>query len=157
MAALRDVDTDLLEVWTFALDDFSIVDIQPVNTAYGDVDTNQFDTNVMVMPVLLSALGIDAADASHRITYVVGVDGYYEAPNDSVVDFAGPMTFDPLKPGLWAEGSDGSDLVYLARPGRSLKIHKDAASLAADGSNSLLVLHFHNRSGDKVEVVRIRN
>jgi subtilisin family serine protease len=156
MVVLRDVDTDLLEVWTFALDDFSIVDIQPVNTAYGDVDTNQFDTNVLVLPVLLSALGIDAADASHRITYVVGVDGYYEAPDDSVVDFAGPMTFDPLKPGLWTEGRDGSDLVYLARLGRSLRIHKDAASLALDGSNSLLVLHFHNRTGDKVEIVRIR-
>jgi len=157
MAALRDLDTDLLEVWTFALDDFSLVDIQPVNTVYGEVDTNTFDTNVIVLPVLLSALGIDAADASHRITYVVGVDGYYEAPNDSVVDFAGPMTFDPLKPGLWAEGSSSSDLLYRAAPGRSLKIHKDAASLALDGSNSLLILNLHDRTGDKADIVRIRD
>ena len=110
------------------------------------------------MPVRLEALGIDPTDPRARLTYFVGVDGYYEAPDDTLIDFIDEeLTFDPINPGLWAEGSSSSDLLYRAAPGRSLKIHKDAASLALDGSNSLLVLHLHNRTGDKVEIVRIRN
>jgi subtilisin family serine protease len=157
-AIIRDVDTDLLEAWTFSLAaGFPVVDIQPVNQLYGDVDSNVFDANVILMPVLLAALGIDPSAESARINFFLGVDGFYEAPDSTLVDFIPTaMTFDPVQPGLWAEGADPS-LMFVAQPGASFNIHRDSESLALDGSNSLLVLNFHNRTGERERVVTIRN
>ena len=56
---LRSLDTDLLEAWTVDLASGDIVDIEPVNLTYGDIDSNTFDTNVILLPVFLEALGID--------------------------------------------------------------------------------------------------
>jgi hypothetical protein len=152
----RDTDTDLLEAWTVDLDPVSLVDIQPVNQLYGDVDANVFDSNVIVLPVLLEALGIDPTSGSARISYFVGVDGFYEAPDSDLVDaIPAILSFDPVRPGLWAEGADPS-LLFVGARGATLQIHRDAAALELDGSDSLLVLSFHNRSGERASVVRIR-
>jgi subtilisin family serine protease len=152
----RDTDTDLLEAWTVDLDPVSLVDIQPVNQLYGDVDANVFDSNVIVLPVLLEALGIDPTSGSARISYFVGVDGFYEAPDSDLVDaIPAILSFDPVRPGLWAEGADPS-LLFVGARGATLQIHRDAAALELDGSDNLLVLSFHNRSGERASVVRIR-
>jgi hypothetical protein len=152
----RDTDTDLLEAWTVDLETFALTDIQPVNQVYGNVDSNVFDSNVIVMPVLLTALGIDPSSDAARISYFVGVDGFYEAPDSVLVDaIPNVLSFDPLQPGLWAEGGDVS-LVFIAQPGTGLLIHRDPAALELDGSNSLLVLNLHNRTGERASVVRVR-
>jgi hypothetical protein len=62
---------------------FPTVDLQAVNGQFGDVGTNVFDTDVVVLPVSSAALGIDPAAPSHRISYTVGVAGYYTAPGNS--------------------------------------------------------------------------
>ena len=109
------------------------------------------------MPVFLDALGIDPSAASARLTYQVGVAGFYPAPEDSLIDaIPAALSFDPLKPGLWAEGG-GTSLVFVAQPGTGLSIHKDAAALALDHADSLLVLNFHNKTGAKAKIVKIKN
>jgi hypothetical protein len=78
---------------------FPTVDVQAVNGQLGNVDTNVFDTNVVVLPVSIPALGINPAAASH--SYTVGVAGYYTAPGDStaLIDSIGtPLSFDALAP-----------------------------------------------------------
>lgn len=151
------VGTDILVAVTVDLTSGATVDIEAANTQLGDVDTNVFDTNVIVLPVLIDALGINPTTASHRISYEVGVAGFYTAPDDILIDSTlAPISYDPLKPGLWAEGSTPS-LLFAALPGTGLTIHKDAASLALDNANSALVLNLHNKSGDRAKVVRITN
>jgi hypothetical protein len=154
---IRDIDTDLLEAWTVSLEaGFPLVDIEPINTVYDDVDSNKFDSNVMVMPVFLDALGIDPTDPSARLNYFVGVDGYYEPLDDTLVDYIdAELTFDPLQPGAWVEGTGGPALVFNGVNGTSLVVHRNPAALALDGSNSLLVLHHHNRSGSRAQVVPV--
>ncbi|NUT98429.1 MAG: S8 family serine peptidase, partial [Saccharothrix sp.] len=152
-------DTDLLVAVTVNLATGQTVDIQGVNGQFGDVDTNVFDTNVVVLPVLLSALGIDANADTSRISYTTGVAGFYLAPGttNGLIDSIGtPASFDPLKPGLWVQGGGDPALSYRARPGTALVVNRDAEALAADGSDSLLVLHHHNATGDKVDVVKTR-
>lgn len=143
---LRDLDTDLLEAWTVSLGSgFPLVDIEPVNFLYGDIDTNTYDNNVIVAPVYLDALGIDPTDASHRISYFAGVDGYYEAPDDTLVDFIPDLiSYDPLAPGLWAEGAEAGG-VFIATPGEGMLIHRNAASLALDPYDDLLTFVFDNK------------
>ena len=151
----RPLDTDLLLVETDNLNTGEVVDIEAVNNLLGDVDSNVFDTNVIVLPVFLDALGIDPLKSSARITYQVGVAGFYPAPNDDLVDLAPPVSFDPLRPGLWAEGNNPAAL-FRARPQQGVFIHRNAAALAQDRSKGdLLVLNLHNRTGGRVKISKV--
>jgi subtilisin family serine protease len=138
--------------------DGTVVDEQPLNGQYGDVDTNVMDTDVVVLPVSLTALDIDPAQASHRITYTVGTEGNYAAPGnaDGFVDkITGPLSFDPLRPGLWARGDGGAALTYAARAGTALVLHRDPVALAADKADSFLVLQHHNATGERAHLVKV--
>jgi hypothetical protein len=130
----------------------------PVNGLLGDVDTGVFDTNVAVLPVPLKAIGIDPAKASSaRITYNVGVAGYYTAPgaDSGLIDSVQPVSFDPLKPGLRVTGQGEDALVFAARAGTALSVFRDKTALATDKSTGLLVLNHHNATGSRASVVRI--
>ncbi|GLZ35464.1 peptidase S8 [Lentzea sp. NBRC 105346] len=157
--ATRLTDTDLLVATTVNLASGATVDIQSVNGLFGDVDTNTFDTNVIVLPVSLVSLGIDPTKDTARLSYTAGSTGYYRAPGNAnglidVIDRS--LSFDPLKPGLWAQGGGDAALSYLARPGTALVVNRDAAALAADKAEGLLVLNHHNARGDRASVVEVR-
>jgi subtilisin family serine protease len=157
--ATKLTDTDLLVSVAVDLNTGATVDIQGVNGQFGDVDTNVFDTNVVVLPVLLSALGIDPSADTSRISYQVGVAGFYVAPGSSngLIDtIPTALSFDPLKPGLWVQGGGDAALSYQSRPGTALVVNRDAESLVLDRADSLLVLNHHNASGDKADVVQVR-
>ncbi|MFB9597260.1 S8 family serine peptidase [Saccharothrix longispora] len=157
--ATKLTDTDLLVAATVDLATGVTVDLQGVNGQFGDVDTNVFDTNVVVLPVLLSAIGIDASADTSRIGYQAGTAGFYLAPgstNGLIDSIPGQLSFDPLKPGLWVQGGGDAALSYSARPGTALVVNRDAASLATDGADSLLVLHHHNATGDRASVVKVK-
>ncbi|MGH3621244.1 MAG: S8 family serine peptidase [Sciscionella sp.] len=134
------------------------VDTEPINGQLGDVDTNVFDTNVLVMPVLLSAIGIDPSKSSAPISYTVKIDGYYTAPGDDVgpIDSVStPLKYNPLKPGLWVSGAGGPGLNYLAQPGTTLVVHRDAAALAGQASEGLLLLNHHNAHAERAATVAV--
>ncbi|SER53129.1 Subtilase family protein [Lentzea xinjiangensis] len=159
VSATRVTDTDLLVASTVDLRTGETVDVRGVNNLYGDVDANVQDTDVVVLPVLLTALGIDPAKDTARLTYTVGTDGYYPAPGNAnkLVDVIDrPLSFDPLKPGLWVRGGGDAALSYLAKPGTALVVDRDEAALRADKSEGLLVLNHHNASGDRASVVAVR-
>ncbi|MFC3893705.1 S8 family serine peptidase [Lentzea rhizosphaerae] len=158
--ATRLTDTDLLVASTVDLKTGETVDIQGVNGLFGDVDANTSDTNVVVLPVLLTALGIDPSKDSARISYVVGTGGFYVAPGNAnkLVDVIDRnLSYDPLKPGLWAQGGGDAALSYVAKPGTALVVNKDEAALKADKSEGLLVLNHHNANGDRASVVLVRS
>ncbi|GAB3907432.1 S8 family serine peptidase [Kibdelosporangium lantanae] len=129
----------------------------PVNGLLGDTDSSLFDSNVVVLPVPLKALGIDATKPSARITYNVGVAGFYTAPGDDsgLIDQIDPVAYDPLKPGLRVTGQGADALVFSARPGTALSVWRDKAAVAADKTDGLLVLNHHNGSGNRALVVPI--
>ncbi len=157
--ATKLTDTDLVVATTVNLATGATVDIQGVNGQFGDVDTNVFDTNVVVLPVLLTALGLDPTKDTSRVSYQVGVAGFYLAPgtkNGLVDSIPGSFSFDPLKPGLSVQGGGDAALSYLAKPGTALVVNRDAAALAKDKADSLLVLNHHNATGDKASVVKVR-
>lgn len=158
--ATRLTDTDVLVASTVNLKTGETVDIQGVNGLFGDVDANTSDTNVVVLPVLLTALGIDPAKDTARISYVVGTGGFYVAPGNAnkLVDVIDRnLSYDPLKPGLWAQGGGDAALSYVAKPGTALVVNKDEAALKADKSEGLLVLNHHNANGDRASVVLVRS
>src|SRR5690606_7202093 len=74
VAALKySSETDLTLAATFTLKDWTApdgteyeagdnVDLQPINSVWGDVDTSVFDNNVVVIPVGIGSLGIEEGD-----------------------------------------------------------------------------------------------
>ncbi|WP_410574121.1 S8 family serine peptidase [Amycolatopsis sp. cmx-4-61] len=151
--------TDVLLANTVALKPgFPTVDVQAVNGQLGDVDTNVFDTNVLTLPVSLAALGIDASADSHRISYTVGVSGFYVAPGttNGLVDYVGtPLSFDALAPGYAVQGGGDAALGYVAKPGTALVVTRNAASAAADNALGLLAVEHHNAAGNRANVVKV--
>jgi len=153
--AIKPAGTDLLLAVTVDLPSGDLVAIEGVNGLFGDVDANVFDTNVVVLPVRLADLGIDPNGASARLSYRVGVAGFYAASGGLVDLVPGPMSFDPLRPGLWVQGGGEPALSYVAAPGTALVVNRDAEALELDGTDSLLVLNHHNAQGDRASLVRV--
>jgi hypothetical protein len=136
------------------------VDLEAVNGQLGDVDTNVFDTNVLVLPVGIAALGIDPNEASHRISYTVGTAGFYVAPGstDGLIDFVGtPISFDALAPAFSVQGGGDAALGYVAKPGTQLVVNRNAAAVAGDKPKGLLAIEHHNAAGSRAGVVRIES
>ncbi|MTD59207.1 S8 family serine peptidase [Amycolatopsis pithecellobii] len=135
------------------------VSMAAVNGQLGDVDTNVFDTNVVVLPVSLSAIGIDPRAAGHRISYTVGVAGYYKAPGspNSIIDAVStPLSFDPLAPGYTIRGKGGPALAYAAQPGTRLLVERNTGAADADTGDGLLVLAHHNGAVSRAQVIKVR-
>jgi hypothetical protein len=138
------------DVWlarTTRVADGAVVDERPLNGRHGDVDTNLLDSDVVALPVALAALGVDPAAGSAPLTYTAGVSGQYHAPGneEELVDrITEPMAFDPLRPGLALRGGWS----FTARVGEELEVVRGPGA-----GRSLLLLHHHNASGDRTQVV----
>lgn len=86
--------------------------------------------------------------------YQVGVAGFYSAPGDNLIDLTHSVSYNPLKPGLWAAGAEAS-MIYIADPGTGLDIHRNAAALHKDPLKKLLILNLHNQNGRRAQITRV--
>jgi hypothetical protein len=145
--AFDEVDLDLAA--TFNLATGEQVDLQPVNGVLGDVDTNTYDTNVAILPVSLSALGLD--EDSKEISYrVLGYSWYNTDDNGAMipVDQTDWIEFNVAEPQVdfGAEGSLFTDL-------KGTKIPVTVAD--SSKASKALLLHMHNASGDRAQVLEV--
>jgi hypothetical protein len=113
------------------------------------------------------ALGlIPGVTASHsRISYAVfAYSEYQSSPVDQVGDigangkFVKPLSFDVLHPGVAVFGSydgDASALLFRDSPGSVLEIRRDSAAYTADHGLGALLVHFHNKVGNKAQVATL--
>lgn len=155
---------DMIVAVTQRLSDGEEVDVEPVNFAYGDVDTNVYDTNVVVLPVALSALGYHRTSATFDITYQAQV----ESSDGVVMDAANRAAFNVAEPDVWFGGQGQasflySDLVPEASDdpssddllgddqGASIPVQRSALNTDAQ----VLLLHLHNATGAKTQIVRM--
>ncbi|RII42075.1 subtilase [Galactobacter valiniphilus] len=133
-------DLDLTLVNTVDLKTGKRVDQQPLNGLFGDVDSNAFDTNVAVLPVLLSSIGVSQSNAS-KLRYQVSTwSSYNNVDGENVaVDETGWIGFNPFAPGAKV-ASPATTLADL--PGQTLSVK------LTDSKQKLLLLHHHNAAGD---------
>ncbi len=132
--------TDVLLSITVDLNDpdFSVVDEQPVNFNWGDVDTNVYDTNVLLLPVSKALIELGGND-SQAISYTVGTFDYLSG----IVDQVGPVSFDAGTPRL-----STTDPVYEDQGGTAIPYSLRAPATA-------LVLHLHGADGKRAEKVNL--
>jgi len=136
--------TDLLMAWTYDLASSDLVDLEPVNFYSMDVDTNVFDTNVMLIPVWKGAVGLPqtVGDTSAPITYEVGT--YYGYTGDWIDDVVSDGTFDAGTPEL------ATNLpVYWDAGGESIAYTAQSSGVRA------LVFHLAGQKGSRSEVLTL--
>ncbi len=132
--------SDVLLAFTDNLETGENVDIQPVNFNLGDVDTNVFDTNVLLLPVSKELIGVGST--STPISYTVGT---YNAYFGTSTDTVGPVSFDAGTPALTTDGP-------LYRDQGGTRIDYTVTGTAAVKA---LVLHLHGASGKRAEVLKL--
>jgi len=149
-----DEETDLTLAATFTLQDWTApdgteyeagdnVDLQPVNSVWGDVDTSVFDNNVVVVPVGIGSLGIEEGDVP---TFQVLTYSPYSQAADQLVDATETFTGDPYDPDYWFDGA--GQLLYVGADDAPITVNRSAAAAEA-GTGTLLVLHLHNATPTK--------
>jgi hypothetical protein len=150
-------DTDVLLAILVDLHEGAVVDFEPVNFEFGDVDTNVFDTDVVLIPVWRELLGVDANAKRQAISYTVGTFSVYTNNPSGDIDQVGPVTFDMANSGVGV-----SSELFLDRQG-ALKVTRNAGATAGQGkgegqgkgggSAKALVFHLHGASGARAQVV----
>lgn len=129
------------------LETFDLVDIEPVNWLDGSVDTGTFDSNTVVVPFSLGALGMRDGARTFPVKYEVGEFGAYARSYDGLVDIAGPVLVDAARPKVALDVPAGS-LPLLGGRGTI------AARVGRPGTKAL-VLALHNATGHRAQVVSI--
>lgn len=122
-------------------------------------DTGQLGNNVMVLGAFAPDLGITA---SSKISYGVAVcPGFdplctrFSLPStqctapDALASFDGPYTYDIAHPGIDGQGH----VLQQDLANTKLRLPYDEASLGANGSAGLLLLHHHNTSGTSAQAI----
>jgi hypothetical protein len=112
-----------------------------------NVDTAPMNTNVMIMPVDLTDLGLSSSSDSIDFW----VTSYAPFDYTNAVDTTGPMTFYIQHPAI-DTGYAGFPL-YYDKPNTTLPIGFDKTNWAP-GTQDVLLLHHHNAS-DRAEVVTL--
>lgn len=135
------------------------LDLRGVNGRFGDLDTALYDTDTIVLPFALEALkdyGIDASNP--RVNY--GISTFYSR-NDHPIDLVGidpvskelQLSVDLFEPGIRVAGALGDGLLYDDVAGDTLTVTRDGESYRADGGKGLMLVHFHNETGSKSQIV----
>jgi hypothetical protein len=156
--------SDVMVTELIDLNSGAVLDAEPINDRFGDTDTALFNSDTLVMPVALGL--IPGVTASHsRISYAVfAFSEYQSAPVDQVGDVGAkgklvkPLSFDVLHPGVAVFGSydgDASALLYRDSPGSVLEVRRDSAAYAVDHGLGALLVHFHNKVGNKAQVASL--
>ena len=133
---------------SYALGD--LLDLSPVNGVWADVDTTVFDNNVVVAPINLDAVGIEPGDVP---TFGVSTASPYATGGGSLVDEVDVFTADPFAPAFWFDAGPASadSLWFLGAPGTPFTVNRSAGT----GDGRLLLLHSHNATGQRAEVVDV--
>ncbi|QNK80708.1 hypothetical protein [Nakamurella sp. PAMC28650] len=125
----------------------SLIGIYPVNFNLGNVDTNPFDTNVLLIPIDPTALGYRVTDTTFPLRYSVALYAASGAPlNSGTIDTTPAIAFDVAQPAistsapLWQD-QGGTGIPYRLRPGV--------------GGAEALVLHLHGADGFREHVVTL--
>ena len=132
-----------MKVWSISGNASTVVARYPLNSAWGDTDTNIMDTNTMILGVPLKDLGL-TAEKAQTIKYTVQTDTWYNDGNP-YVDTTSAIEYSPFKPGVWFTGEEsGVPGLFVDRDGGQLTVHRKNNNK----ERQALFLHMHNATGD---------
>lgn len=151
-------DVLLTFVYNFATDDFFFADyingVPPSN-----LDTAVFNNNVIVLPVAAADLGLtsDSSRFNYRIE-TFSLDATSSEPGfggaiSGQIDQSEILTYDAAKPGVDASGGYTGVPAYNDLPSAEIDLKLSPVDFVHNRSKGVLLLHHHNRSGQRAQVI----
>ncbi|WP_449386281.1 S8 family serine peptidase [Cellulomonas soli] len=142
-------ESDITVALTVDLETGETLDVEPVNLFFGDVDSGVFDNNVVVLPIALSAVGIEPGD-----TPSVQVSTYSEYAQDpaGVLDAVDAFTVDPYDPAFWFDTSVAGSFSSLGADGVGIGVHRAASTT---GGQLLVLQHQNATTTSRAQVVDV--
>jgi subtilisin family serine protease len=117
-----------------------------INEAAGNsLDTNAFNNSAVIVTVPASSLGYTGGQSSFNY-HVITFDR-----NGNQADDTGTLTYDIARAGI--EGGPGGAGYFVDGPGNSFQVIYNSANFAANKSKGLMILHMHNGTGNRSDVV----
>ena len=117
-----------------------------INEAAGNsLDTNAFNNSAVIVTVPASALGYTGGASSFNYHVLT----FNRAGNQ--VDDTGTLTYDLAATGI--EGGPNGAGYYVDGPGNSFPVTYNGANFAANKSKGLLIVHMHNQTGVRSDIV----
>jgi subtilisin family serine protease len=116
--------------------------------AGNSIDTNAFNNSGVIVTVPASMLGYTGGQSSFNY-HVATFDR-----NGNFVDDTGTLTYDIANAGIDAgPGDSGLASVYYQDTPRTLTVNYNSANIQANKSKGLLLLHMHNGTGTRSDIV----
>ncbi len=129
------------------LTDEDYINAVPAST----LDTVPFNTNVMVIPVSASSLGL--ATNSSRFRYQI-VTVSYASEFPAIIDGTPWLSYDAAKPGVAFSGGISGTPAFFDTPGSAIAVSYNRNNQLANASHGVLLLHHHNLAGAHAEAIQ---
>lgn len=143
----RFTDTDVLVTAVTVGASTLVADFTNVFAA--NVNTAPFDNDVVVMPILVSQLGLPTG--ATRFNYrVQGLSRFWPQ-----IDETGWMTYDVGSPGISFSGGLAGAPMFPDLNNSGISVSLNRATYNANGSLGALLLHHFNEQGSRAEVLRV--
>ncbi|MBA3340049.1 MAG: S8 family serine peptidase [Geodermatophilaceae bacterium] len=127
--------------------------VEFLNQVPGNVDTNLFDNDTVLMAFPIAAMPL-ITTAAPRFTFGVQATSFGYGTIDTVgttpggTSVAGGMSFNALTPGLSFTSGGAVAQLVVSGPGTRIDVRRNPTQLAADravgGPKGILVIHSHN-------------
>jgi hypothetical protein len=112
------------------------------NVAPSSLETVVYNTNMMIIPVTASAIGLTTANAKFNYRVVTTSRGF-----GGIIDTAATRTYDAANPGFDLTGGVSGVTLYADLNGGTIPVNYNKANFQANGSLGLLLLHHNNGTG----------
>jgi subtilisin family serine protease len=125
----------------FTLDSF-------LNNINSNLDTVVYNTNMMIIPVNASAIGLTTANAKFNYRIVTQSRGF-----GGTIDTLTTRTYDAANPGFDVTGGFTGLPLYADLNGSTIPVNYNKANFVANGSQGLLLFHHHNAIGGHDQIL----
>ena len=119
-----------------------------VNNVNSNLDTVLYNTNLMIIPVNASALGLTTANAKFNYRIVTQSRGF-----GGVIDTFPTHTYDAAHPGFDLTGGVPGLPLYSDLNGSSIPVNYNKPDFLANGSQGILLFHHHNVFGNHDQIL----
>ena len=119
--------------------------------AASTIDTVPYNTNMMVIPVSASALGLTTANAKFNYRITTNSRGF-----GGIIDSMSVRTYDAANPGFDLTGGLTGVPLYADVNGGTIPVNYNKANYLANGSEGLLLLHHHNAFGAHDQILSVQ-
>jgi hypothetical protein len=121
------------------------------NIAPSGLETVVYNTNMMVIPVTASAIGLTTANAKFNYRITTTSRGF-----GGTIDSQTTRTYDAANPGFDLTGGVTGLPVYADLNGGSIPVNYNKANYLANGSSGLLLMHHHNGAGLHDQILSVQ-